>query len=116
MRNRHDQIGKQIGRAALRTLGVTVVHDEILPEPQYADIRYEPDLGRVRAVDRERLGLLGRIASSLCLIEIYSHAPDAAELRACLLCRTRHNRHYAAWRIMPRGVALSTRMVVGDAA
>lgn len=89
MRNRFDQLCKQIAQEALRLSGLTAVHDEILPEPQYADIRHEPDPGC--AATRARLGLLGRIASSLCLIEIYSGAPDGAALRACL-CK-----HLAFW-------------------
>jgi hypothetical protein len=90
MHNRFDQLGKQIGRQALGTSGPTVVHDEILPDAHHADLRHEPDPGR-HAV-RARLGLLGRIASVLCLIEIFGHAPSADELRACLA------KHIAFWR------------------
>ncbi|HEU4534404.1 MAG TPA: hypothetical protein VFS00_09810, partial [Polyangiaceae bacterium] len=56
--------------------------DEIARDAQHADLRHEPD--PARSAERARLGLLGRIASVLCLIEIYGHAPSAAELRACL--------------------------------
>jgi hypothetical protein len=37
-----------------------------------------------RKAERARLGLLGRIASILCLIEIYSGSPDEDETLACL--------------------------------
>src|SRR4051812_46071696 len=73
MRNRFDYLGKRIGASALTPSGVTVVHDEISPNAHYADLRHEPD--PAREDERARLGLLGRIASRLCLIEIYGHAP-----------------------------------------
>jgi hypothetical protein len=38
-----------------------------------------------------RLGLLGRIAEVLCLIEIFGHAPDGAEVRSCV------GKHFAHW-------------------
>jgi hypothetical protein len=89
MRNRFDQLGKQIGLSALGPSGVTVAHDEISPDAHHADLRHEPD--PAREAERARLGLLGRIASLLCLIEIYGHAPDGAEFRACL------GKHIAFW-------------------
>jgi hypothetical protein len=89
MRNRFDYVGKRIGREALGPFGTTILHDEISPETQYADIRHEPDPACV--AKRRRLGLLGRITSVLCLIEIYGHAPSGAELRACL------TKHLAFW-------------------
>jgi hypothetical protein len=89
MRNRFDHLAKQIGQAALGRSGATVVHDEISPETQHADLRHEPD--PARSGERKRLGLLGRMAAVPCLIEIYSHAPGAEELRACL------TKHLAFW-------------------
>ncbi len=94
MHNRFDQLGKQIGRQALGPSGPTVVHDEIAPDAQQVDIRHEPD--PAREAERARLGLLGRLASVLCLIEIYGHAPDAAEFRACL------GKHIAFWQQQTR--------------
>ena len=89
MRNHFDQLAKQIGKEALSPSGPTVANDEISPETQHADLRHEPD--PAREAERARLGLLGRIAAVLCLIEIYGHAPDAAEFRACLA------KHLAFW-------------------
>lgn len=89
MRNRFDQLAKQIGQAALDRSGTTIVNDEINPETQQADLRHEPDPARL--AERDRLGLLGRLAAVRCLIEIYSHAPDAEEFRACLA------KHLALW-------------------
>jgi hypothetical protein len=89
MRNRFDWLGKQIGQAALGASGVTRVQDGITSETLYADIRHEPD--PEREAERARLGLLGRMAANLCLIELYGHAPGAAEFRACL------NKHLTFW-------------------
>jgi len=89
MRNRFDHLAKQIGKKALSSSGATSVHDEISPETQHADLRHEPDPARKAA--RARLGLLGRIASVVCLIEIYGHAPGAEEFRSCLA------KHIAFW-------------------
>jgi hypothetical protein len=89
MRNRFDHLGKQIGQAALGRSGPTEAQAEISPETQYADLRHDPDPARIAG--RTSLGLLGRIASSPCLIEIYARAPDAAEFRACL------GKHLAHW-------------------
>ena len=89
MRTRFDQLVKQLGLEALGPLGLTLVHHEIAPEVQYADIYHEPD--PAHTADRDRLGLLGRIASGPCLIEAYSQAVTDAEFRACL------GKHIAFW-------------------
>lgn len=89
MRNRFDQLAKQIGKAALKASGLTVVHAEITPEPLHADLLHEPD--PAKAAERKRLGLLGRLVSLPCLLEPYSDAPSAEEFRACL------TKHLAWW-------------------
>src|SRR4051812_19533706 len=89
MRNRFDQLAKQIGQTALGPFGRAVTQDAINAETQYADLRYEPD--PARQAERERLGLLGRLAASACIIEAYSDAPSAEEFRACL------TKHLTAW-------------------
>jgi hypothetical protein len=89
MRNRFDQLAKQSGQEALGPSGLTVAHDEISPDAQHADLRHEPD--PAREAERACLGLLGRLAAILCLIEIYGHAPGAEEFRACL------GKHIAFW-------------------
>jgi hypothetical protein len=89
MRNRFDYVSKTIGEKALGPAGTTIAHAAIQPETQYADLRHEPD--PARQDERDRLGLLGRLAASPCLIEVYSAAPDAEDFRACLA------KHLAAW-------------------
>ena len=107
MKNRFDYISKRIGKDALGTSGTIVADDAITTETQYADLRHEPD--PARHAERARLGLLGRLAATPCLIEVYSKAPRPDDVRSCLLCRVRHNRHYADRRIMPRRRGRPTR-------
>jgi hypothetical protein len=89
MHNPFDQLAKKVGKEALDASGRTVVHYEISRGAQHADLRHDPD--PTRDAERARLGLLGRMAAVLCLFEIFGHAPDAAEIRACL------NKHFAHW-------------------
>jgi hypothetical protein len=89
MHNPFDRLAKKVGKEALDACGVTIVQYEISRDAQQADLRHDPD--PARTAERARLGLLGRIAEVLCLIEIYGHAPDAEEMRACL------SKHFAHW-------------------
>jgi hypothetical protein len=89
LHNRFDHLAKQIGKEALGPCGITVVNGPINPETQYADLRHEPD--PARQAERDRLGLLGRLAAYCCVIEVYSRAPSAEEFRACL------TKHFASW-------------------
>jgi hypothetical protein len=81
--NLFDQIAKKIGKEALDASGLTVIQHEISRGAQHADLYHEPDPGR--RAERARLGLLGRMAAYLCLIEVYGHAPRGMELRALLV-------------------------------
>ena len=94
MRNHFDHLAKKIGQKALGPTGDAAAHDPINAETQYADLRYEPD--PARQAERDRLGLLGRLAAVPCLIEVYSHAFNAEEFRACLA------KHIAAWQRQTR--------------
>jgi len=89
MHNPFDHLAKHIGKEALEACGITIVQHEISRDAQHADLLHDPAPGR--EAERDRLGLLGRIAEVLCLIEIFGHAPDGAELRACLA------KHFAYW-------------------
>jgi hypothetical protein len=64
----------------LRHLAGSVV---IAPDARRADLRHDPD--PARDVERALLGLLGRMASFLCLLELYSGAPDVDDSIACLM-------------------------------
>lgn len=104
MRTHFDHLAKELGQAALGPSGITVVNAPINPETQYADLRYEPDPARQAA--RDRLGLLGRIASDVCLIEVYSQAPSAEEFRACLA------KHIAHWQQRARQTRAQARVAM----
>ena len=89
MHNPFDQLAKKVGKEALDASGLTVVQHEVSRDAQHADLRHDPD--PTRDAERSRLGLLGRIAAVLCLLEIYGHAPSGAEIRACV------GKHFAHW-------------------
>jgi hypothetical protein len=93
-RNRFDHIAKEVGEEALRASGTTLVNEEINSATQYADLSHAPD--PARRAERDRLGLLGRLAAEPCLIEVYSEAPGPADFRACLA------KHLAAWQARAR--------------
>jgi hypothetical protein len=87
--NLFDQIAKKIGKEALDASGLTVIQYEITRGASHADLYHDPD--PLRSAERARLGLLGRIAAFLCLLEVYAHAPRGSELRACLI------KHFISW-------------------
>ncbi|WP_437290548.1 hypothetical protein [Sorangium sp. So ce406] len=90
MRNRFDRLAKDVAQEGLTTTGKVVTNAEVAGETQLADVWYEPD--PARASERERLGLLGRLAETACTIEAYSDTPSAEEARACV------EKHLAVWR------------------
>src|SRR5262245_65202570 len=101
MRNRFDYLSKQIGQKALGPFGTAVTQDPINAKTQYADLRYEPD--PARQAERDRLGLLGRLAASPCIIEACSEAPQAEDFRACL------TKHLVAWQQRARDARSESR-------
>jgi hypothetical protein len=84
VRNRFDQLGKELGMKTLGALGPTNTQHALNAETLYADLLHEPELGSTREPERQRLGLLGELARTPCLIELYSQAPRLDELRICL--------------------------------
>ncbi|MFO0755281.1 MAG: hypothetical protein U0359_02245 [Byssovorax sp.] len=82
MHNLYDYIGKAVGASALRPSGPTEIEAEVAPPARRVDIRHEPD--PERQAERDKLGLLGRIAATPCLIELYSAAPNEDDALACL--------------------------------
>ena len=101
MHHPYDDLAKKVGKGALAASGPTTVEHAISRSAQRADIRHEPD--PARAAERARLGLLGRIADVLCLIEVYGHAPDGGEWRGCLI------KHFSHWEASRRGVRVDNR-------
>jgi hypothetical protein len=77
-----DQLGKKIGLRALGASGRTAAQHEIHANARQADLRHEPD--PARGEERARLGLLGRLASVPCLIEMFSGAPGEEAVIDCV--------------------------------
>ncbi len=72
MHNLFDHLAKKVGSSLLDPSGVTVVQYEISRDAQHADLRHDPN--RKRKAERAKLGLFGRIASVLCLLDVFGHA------------------------------------------
>src|SRR6187549_1134134 len=89
MHNPFDLVAKGVGEEALAASGATIVQYEIFRGARHADLRHDPD--PARGPERVRLGLLGRIAQVLCLIEVFAHAPGGAEIRGCV------GKHFDHW-------------------
>ena len=82
MGNPFDQLAKKVGTRALCRYGPTVAQHEILSNAQQADLRHDPD--PAFHGERDRIGLLGRMTSTSCLIENFSGAPGEQQVLACV--------------------------------
>jgi hypothetical protein len=83
MRNRFDQLAKNILRDALQLVGTVETQAEVISAPPQAiDVWYVPDPALHAAV--RDLGMLAQIASEPCMIEPFHSALDIHELRDCL--------------------------------
>jgi hypothetical protein len=80
--NLFDRLGKKIGLRALGPSGPTAAQHEIHANARQADLRHEPD--PAREAERARLGLLGRLASVPCLIEMFSSVPGEEKVVDCV--------------------------------
>ena len=83
MRNRFDQFGKQMLRAALEGHCVVETDAEVPAEPRRIDLWFM--LRDARAPLPEHLGLLGRIARRAGTLELFHNPPSVHELVACLV-------------------------------
>jgi hypothetical protein len=81
-RIRFDQLAKSMLDEILSTAGEVRTQVEILGEVQAADVLFLP--ARDREAERKRLGLLGRMAETACLLEPFSDAPGANAALDCL--------------------------------
>ena len=82
MRNRFDQFAKRLAMEVMRPVGRTHIHHEIAADAQHADVVHEPD--PARQAERRKLGVLGRLVSRPCLMELFGHTPTADEAHACV--------------------------------
>jgi hypothetical protein len=83
MRNRYDQFGKQIVRAALEGHLAVETDAEVPAETRRIDLWFMPRETRVALP--EHLGLLGTIASRAGTIELFHSTPGNHQLIACLI-------------------------------
>jgi hypothetical protein len=97
MRNRFDQFGKQMVRAALEGHCLVETDAEVPAEPRRIDLWFM--LRDARAPLPEHLGLLGRIARRAGTLELFHNPPSIHELVACLVKQGEFRLH------LPRRVA-----------
>jgi hypothetical protein len=81
-RFRFDQFAKTLLDVALSDVGEVRTQEEIHGEVQAADVLFAPAPGR--AAERARLGLLGRMVETACLLEPFHHTPGADAALDCL--------------------------------
>jgi hypothetical protein len=83
MRHRFDQIGKKILREALTPSGEVKTQLEVpAADAQAVDTWFEP--AAEREAERQRAGLLGRMASQPTLFEPFHDPPSIDDVRDCL--------------------------------
>lgn len=81
LRTRFDRLAKGILEAALAPVGEVRMQEEIHGEVQAADVLFRPTAPRAAVA---RLGLLGRIASTSCLIEPFHATPGSDAVLDCV--------------------------------
>jgi Domain of unknown function (DUF4351) len=82
-RTKHDQFAKELLSGLLKTVGIASTQVEVTSDVKSIDLLFVP-LSE-KAADREKLGLLGRIAATACIIEPYRNAPGNDEILICLM-------------------------------
>ena len=82
MRFRFDQLAKGICRATLSRGGLVFTEHEVISDGQTADIWFLPD--PACNAERERIGLLGRMAEGPTILEPFHNTPGIDEIRECL--------------------------------
>jgi hypothetical protein len=78
-----DTFSKQLLEEFLSPLGTVDINREVPGESRFIDVWFVPSEFN-RSPD-PRLGLLGEIATSPCLLEPYRNPPNLSETRSCLL-------------------------------
>ena len=82
MHNRFDHVGKKILRGTLAPGGAVASQVEVpAADAQAVDTFFEPDPNR--DAERRRIGLLGRMAESPTMFELFHDPPGLEEMRAC---------------------------------
>lgn len=78
-----DTFSKQFLEAFLSPLGAVETTREVPGESRFIDVQFVP--AAHPQTDSRRIGLLGRIAATSCLIEPFRNSPTPTEVRSCLL-------------------------------
>jgi len=82
-RQAHDQFAKQYLAELLSALGEVETSRDVTSEVRQVDLYFVPATSP--KVDPENYGILGKIATSTCLIEPFRNPPTPIEVRNCLL-------------------------------
>lgn len=82
-RQAHDQLAKQYLAELLAPLGQVETSRDVASEVRQVDVWFQP--GSSPPSNAPNLGLLGQIASSSCLIEVFRNPPSPVEVRNCQL-------------------------------
>lgn len=82
MRTRFDQLAKGILGKVLADVGEVRLQEEIAGEVQAADVLFLP--AAERAAERARMGILGRMAETPCLLEPFHATPGVDAILDCL--------------------------------
>lgn len=82
MRTRYDQLAKGILGKVLADVGEVRLQEEIAGEVQAADVLFLP--AAERAAERARMGILGRMAETPCLLEPFHATPGVDAVLDCL--------------------------------
>lgn len=78
-----DQFSKQFLGEILSALGTVEKSLEIPGESKFVDVYFAP--AAEPAIDPQALGLLGKVASTPCLLEPFRNTPSSTEVRDCIL-------------------------------
>ncbi|MEC4984204.1 MAG: hypothetical protein SAJ37_00865 [Oscillatoria sp. PMC 1068.18] len=82
-RQSHDQLAKQYLTELLTPLGKVETSFDVSSEARQVDIWFIP--ASSPPTNAPNLGLLGKMAVSSCLLEVFRNPPSAVEVRNCLL-------------------------------
>lgn len=82
-RQAHDQFAKQYLAELLAPIGEVETSRDVSSEVRQVDVSFVPK--QSPSIELQHLGLLGKMASSACLLEPFRNVPSAVEVRNCLL-------------------------------
>jgi hypothetical protein len=81
-KNLFDQFSKLLLEEVLSPFGAVETSREVSGEAQFVDVYFEPNPSPTLAA--RKLGLLGKIVQTPCLLEPFRNQPTPSEIRSCL--------------------------------